>query len=89
MPEISRFFGIIIYMYAETGGRHHRPHFHARHQDEEAVYALDTLLCLDGGLPPRQHRLVLAWAEIHRHELERNWRRLLTGHAPVKIAPLR
>lgn len=33
MPEIARFFGIIIRMYAEAGGKHHRPHLHAYYQD--------------------------------------------------------
>ena len=34
MPEIARFFGITIRMYAEPGAPHHRPHFHAYYQDE-------------------------------------------------------
>jgi len=42
MPEISRFFGIIIRMYLEVGAAHHTPHFHAYYQDEVAVY--DILL---------------------------------------------
>ena len=29
MPELSRFFGIVIRMFVEVGGPHHRPHFHA------------------------------------------------------------
>ena len=37
MPELSRFFGIIIRMYMEVGSPHHLPHFHAYYQDEEAV----------------------------------------------------
>lgn len=88
MPEISRFFGIVIYMYSETGGRHHLPHFHARYQEDEAVYAIEDLRCLEGGLPPRQHRLVVAWAALHRQELERNWTLLLRGATPTKIPPL-
>jgi hypothetical protein len=32
MPEISRFFGIIVRMYAERGAWHHRPHLHAVYQ---------------------------------------------------------
>jgi hypothetical protein len=88
VPEISRFYGIVIYMYAETGGQHHRPHFHARYQENEAVYSIDEPTALAGGLPPRPHRLVQAWAEIHNPELRENWRRLLSGQSPARIAPL-
>ena len=89
MPEISRFFGIVIHMFAETGGRHHRPHFHASDQENSAVYAIGDLTCLAGNLPKKQHRLVQAWGEIHRGELENDWRLLLEGRIPVRIAPLR
>src|ERR671925_356236 len=43
MPELSRFFGIIIRMYAEVGGPHHVPHFHAYYQDEVGIYSLDPI----------------------------------------------
>ena len=33
MPEISRFFGIVVRMFMEVGAPHHRPHFHASYQD--------------------------------------------------------
>jgi len=42
MPEIARFFGIIIRMYAEPGAPNHRPHLHAYYQDTVAIYTLDT-----------------------------------------------
>ena len=54
MPEISRFFGIIIRMFAEPRTQHHRPHFHAYYQDEVAVYAVDTVELIAGTLPRRQ-----------------------------------
>ena len=50
MPEISRFFGIIIRMYAEADAPHHRPHFHAYYQDYVAVPEPATMLFLGGGL---------------------------------------
>jgi len=89
MPEISRFFGIIIRMYAEAGGVHHRPHFHAYCQDDVAVYALDSIEPIGGALPQRQRRLVEAWAELHHEELKSNWQRLQDGRSPRKIEPLR
>lgn len=39
MPELSRFFGIIIRMFMEAGAPHHRPHFHAVYRDAKAVFA--------------------------------------------------
>ena len=58
MPELSRFFGIIIRMYADVGGPHHLPHFHAYYQDDVAVIGLDPVDVIAGGLPRRQRRLV-------------------------------
>ena len=89
MPEISRFFGIIIRMYAEPSAPHHRSHFHAYYQNYEAVFALDTLEILGGSLPQKERRLVEAWAELHRGELMENWQRLQDGQLPYKVAPLR
>jgi hypothetical protein len=89
MPELSRFFGIVIRMFVEAGDPHHRPHFHAYYQEHAAVFALDTVECLGGGLPQTQRRLVEAWAEIHRAELQTDWELLQSGKPPVKIDPLR
>ncbi len=88
MPSLSMFFGIIIYMYREKGGQHNVPHIHAEYQDDEAVLSLDGDL-VEGSLPRKKLRLVQAWIEIHREELEANWRLLLKGEAPFKIDPLR
>ncbi len=88
MPEISRFYGIVIQMFAEAGAKHHRPHFHAKYNDSTAVFAIDTVELLVGDLPGPQRRLVAAWAEIHRAELQSDWALLLSGQSPIKIAPL-
>lgn len=76
-------------MFIEAGEPHHRPHFHAYYQGQAAVFALDTIECLGGGLPQAQRRLVEAWAEIHRAELQTDWELLQSGKPPVKIDPLR
>jgi hypothetical protein len=89
MPEISRFFGIIIRMFMEVGAPHYRPHFHAAYQDAKAVFALDPVECIGGDLPRTQQRLVEAWAEIHRDELLQDWNLLQSGQPPLKIEPLR
>lgn len=71
MPELSRFFGIIIRMYMEVGGPHHLPHFHAYYQDEVAVFSLDPIELIAGSLPRRQRRFVEAWAELHQENSSR------------------
>jgi hypothetical protein len=43
MPEISRFFGIIIRMFVEAGGQHHIPHFHAYYQDQVGIYDIGKI----------------------------------------------
>ena len=89
MPELSRFFGIVIRMFVEVGGPHHRPHFHAYYQAQSAVFSIDTIECLGGSFPTAQRRLVEAWVEIHRDELRQDWDLLQSGRPPVKIDPLR
>jgi hypothetical protein len=89
MPEISRFFGIIIRMYIEAGGPHHTPHFHAYYQDQVGIYGIERIERLAGSLPSRQERLVPACAELHQDELQSNWRSLQQGSPPVKIKPLK
>ena len=63
MPELIRFFGIIIRMYMEVGEPHHAPHFHAYYQDDVAVFSLNPVDLIAGSLPRRHRRLVEAWAE--------------------------
>ena len=89
MPEIARFFGIIIRMFTEANASHHRPHFHAYYQDDVAVVAIDRIELVAGSLPSSQRRLVDAWAEIHRDELLQDWNLLQTGRVSFRIAPLR
>ena len=88
MPELARFFGIIIRMFTEPRTQHHRPHFHAYYQDEAAVCAIDTIELIAGTLPKRQQRLVEAWAELHQEELLEVWVRLQDGQTPFRIDPL-
>jgi hypothetical protein len=70
MPQISRFFGIVIYMYFND---HHPAHFHAAYGEHEAVYIIDSLEVLRGTLPRRAHGMVVEWATIFRDDLRNNW----------------
>lgn len=85
MPEISRFFGVVIQMYIREHGV---PHFHAKYGEYRASFAIATLELLEGDLPRRARRDVLEWASDHRAELLANWALARAG-APLKaIAPL-
>lgn len=69
MPEISRFFGIVIYM----NWREHPPvHFHAVYGEHEALITLDGAVYA-GDLPSRALSLVREWLALHRPELETDW----------------
>jgi hypothetical protein len=85
VPEISRFFGIVIRMYFLD---HAPPHFHAKYGDAEAMVRMRPVALLAGTLPPRALALVCEWATLNEHELLENWRRLHTDELPVTIAPL-
>jgi Domain of unknown function (DUF4160) len=85
MPEISRFFGIIVQMYYSD---HEPPHFHVRHSGQKALIAIETLALLGGRLSPRALGLVTEWAALHRAELMEDWT-LARSEAQLKpIAPL-
>ena len=89
VPELSRFFGIIIRMFMEVGGPHHTPHFHAYYQEEVGIFSIDPVELIAGSLPKRQRRLVEAWAELHQSELAVDWEQLQQGKAPKAIEPLK
>ena len=89
MPEICRFYGIIIRMYAEAGTQHHAPHLHSYYQNDSVVYDIENMEIIAGSLPRKQQRLLEAWAELHQGELMENWNRLQSGQLPYKIVPLR
>ena len=70
MPEISRFFGIIVAMYYND---HEPPHFHARYGSQRARFAIEDLHMIDGNIGPRVRGLVVEWASRHQDELRRDW----------------
>jgi len=89
VPEISRFFGIIVRMFAEAGSPHQVAHFHAYYQDEVGIFSIDPIELIAGSLPRRQRRFVEAWAELHQGELRVDWQRLQEGRKPAPIEPLK
>ena len=85
MPEISRFFGMVISMYYDD---HAPPHFHVRYGEYKAIIQISESAILYGYLPPRALALIAEWALLHKEELVEDW--ILAGqHAPLKkIKPL-
>jgi len=58
MPELARFFGIIIAMYYND---HSPPHFHAKYEADQAVIRIETGEVIEGNLSARALRLVEEW----------------------------
>lgn len=85
MPEISRFYGIVIRMYYDEPPP---PHFHVYYQDAQATLRIETLDLVRGHLPRRALALVLEWALAHRSELRDNWQRAERGEPVATVAPL-
>lgn len=85
MPELSRFYGIIIRMFY---GDHTPPHFHAVYQGEEIQININTLEVMEGRMNRRARALVLEWAELHHAELRQAWEAASRNQEPSKIAPL-
>lgn len=85
MPEVSRFFGIVIAMYYKD---HVPPHFHAKYAGQRAAFSIDDLKMIEGHLPRRAISLILEWAFQHRDELMENWERAQRKEAIEKIDPL-
>lgn len=85
MPEISRFYGIVIQMYF---GDHPPPHFHARYGGEVVKIDIDTMAVIEGKLPARALGLVIEWATLHQEELREAFQRAANLTQPGRIDPL-
>ena len=85
MPEICRFYGIVIRMYALD---HAPPHFHAVYGEHEALIGIEDFATVRGRLPARAARLVAEWASLHQTELREAWQRARSLEPPGRIAPL-
>lgn len=84
MPEISRFYGIVVYM---NFNDHDPPHFHARYHDQEVVVEI-PMAVVQGRMSNRALRMLFEWSDMHRQELMDNWQRAQERHPLVGIPPL-
>ena len=85
MPEICRFYGIIIYMFFSE---HNPPHFHVKYQDYEAVIDIEHGI-VHGDIPRRALTLIFEWLDLHKNELLENWKRIEERKPLKKIEPLK
>lgn len=81
MPEISRFYGLIVYMFFND---HNPPHFKVVYNEFVANILIENGNILNGDLPVSKLKLISAWAEIHKEELLKMWETKVF----VKIKPL-
>jgi hypothetical protein len=84
MPEISRFFGIVVRMFYDD---HSAPHFHAVYGEYSVAMEIDGD-GIRGRFPPSRLLLLFEWRDRHRAELMANWQRLRDGRSIVPIEPL-
>ncbi len=85
MPEICRFFGIVIRMYYDD---HNPPHLHAEHQGNRVLMDFRGNI-VRGDLDSRTaRRLLREWIDLHADELQKNWELARNGRAINKIDPL-
>jgi hypothetical protein len=85
VPEISRFYGIIIRMFYND---HAPPHFHALYGDDELIVGVAPVAVLAGRSSARVRSMVFEWAALHQQELLEDWERCRRAEAPISIAPL-
>jgi hypothetical protein len=85
MPEICRFYGIVIQMFY---GDHPPPHFHAVYGEDVAKITIDTLEIIEGSIPERALRLVREWAKLHERDLQIAFELASDFQRPAKIEPL-
>ena len=70
MPEVTRFYGIVIKIFF---GDHPPPHFHALYGESNALVSIESLEVIEGDLPNRAQKLVLEWAALYQQDLLRIW----------------
>ena len=85
MPEISRFYGIVIKMYYND---HAPPHFHAEYGEHELIVGIAPIAVLAGQAAPRVRSMVIEWAGLHLAELVANWERCRNAEPVERVAPL-
>lgn len=71
MPEITRFYGIIIKIFFVR--EHNPPHFHAVYGEYNGAFDINTLEMIEGDLPIKAQQLIKEWAEMYQDKLMEMW----------------
>ena len=86
MPELSRFFGIVVRMYYDD---HEPPHIHVTYSGNKAIIDFQGNI-LKGALNSRTAlHLVREWIDLHHAELEEDWKLAKNSQEIRKIEPLK
>lgn len=81
MPEISRFYGIVIKMFFKP--KEHEPsHIHALYGEYVGCFALETFEMIEGDLPVKAQNLVREWMSLHQEKLLSMWETQTIGKLP-------
>ena len=86
MPEICRFHGIVIHMYARE--QLEPPHFHVAYGDQNAQIEIESFTVIHGALRGPQLKRVCLWAQVHQLELLENWKLCANKRSPNRIPRL-
>ena len=85
MPEISKFFGIIISLYWRD---HNPPHIHFTYGEYECtISVLDRVV--SGKAPSKVIAKVNEWMDLHEAEILTLWEKAQRGEKLGRIEPLR
>ena len=71
MPEIARFYGIIIKIFFSN--EHNPPHFHAVYGEYNGSFSILDLKMIEGDLPRKAQSLIIEWANKHKEEIINIW----------------
>lgn len=85
MPEISRFFGIIVSLFWRD---HNPPHIHFTYGDYECSMSIVDRV-VDGKAPAKVIAKVNEWIDIHESEILSAWEKAQNGEKIEKITPLK
>ena len=86
MPVVSTFYGIKITFYYND---HNPPHFHAEYAGNKALIDIQNCTVIKSALPKKQLLLVLAWADLRKNELMKNWELAKNNDELIQVEPLK
>lgn len=83
MPEITRFYGIIIKIFFR--GEHNPPHIHAVYGEHNGLFEISTMEMIEGDLSPKEIALVKKWGKLYQSELQKMWdKKIISKLPPLK-----